>query len=136
MRSSRATRIVVAASAVAAACGANVAPAGAGRARAACGYRATYSAPSHHPRAERNWVVRVHVRPASLRTRMHYEFYFGDRRVATRYVDDKKSFAFEGHMQDAVIWPKRSIGIPLVFRVVLHNSCGTKHWNWAVKVRR
>jgi hypothetical protein len=133
---SRLLGLPVAVVALAAFTGTAAGPAVAARGHASCGYRATFFAPGHHPRANKNWVVRVSVRPRNLRTKMHYEFYFSGRRVATRYVLNRKNYSFVNHMSDAVVWPKRSIGIPLVFRIVLRNRCGTKNWDYAVKVRR
>lgn len=105
-------------------------------AHASCHYRAHFHAPNHHPKVGRNWWVRVRVRPRRLTTRMHYEFIFRGRRVAKRYVRHHRHFHFRGHMRDAVVWPRRAVGVPLTFRIVLHNRCGTKRWNWRVKVRR
>ncbi len=110
-------------------------PAATGHA-ARCSYRAHFHAPTHHPKANRKWWIRVTVSPSSLRTRMHYEFLFHGRRVSTQYVRGHKNFSFRHRTKDDVVWPSKSIGLPLTFRIVLHNRCGTKHWDYSVRVRR
>jgi len=105
-------------------------------ASAACSYTAHLHAPNHHPRASHHWPITVTV-SRSLRTSAHYEFFYNGQRVATRYVRYHKGFAFRRRFHDpTILWPKRAIGIPLVFHVVLHNACGTKHLKYSVKVRR
>ena len=109
---------------------------GAAPASAACSYTAKLRAPTHHPRATHRWPITVTV-SRSLRTSAHYEFFYNGQRVATRYVRYNKRFAFRRRFRDPTItWPKRAIGIPLSFHVVLHNACGTKHLRYAVKVRK
>jgi hypothetical protein len=46
-------------------------------------------------------------------------------------------FKFRKRFSDPTIkYPARAVGYPLVFRVVLRNSCGARNLNYSVKVRR
>jgi hypothetical protein len=103
---------------------------------AACGYTARLRAPTHHPKANRLWKITVTTSTRRL-TAAHYEFFFHGQKVSTQYVNYKRSFKFRKRFSDPTIkWPPRSVGYPLTFRVVLHNACGTRNINYAVKVRR
>jgi hypothetical protein len=115
--------------------GAAPAPASA-PARAACGYTARMHAPTHRPRANRLWKITVTTSTRRL-TSAHYEFFFNGQKVSTQYVNYNHRFKFRKRFSDPTIkYPARAVGYPLVFRVVLRNSCGTRNLNYSVKVRR
>jgi hypothetical protein len=102
----------------------------------ACSYTARLRAPTHHPRANKLWKITVTLSTRRL-TSAHYEFFFHGQKVSTQYVNYNHHFKFRKRFSDPTIkWPPRSVGYPLIFRVVLHNACGTKNINYAVKVRR
>ena len=101
-----------------------------------CAWSMSMRAPDHSPRAQRNWVVHVSLRPSSLVGHPWYEFYFNGQKVSTQYVNGHKHYHFRGHYSDAFKWPKRAIGIPLTLRVQVRTRCGTKHKDWSVKVRK
>jgi hypothetical protein len=112
-------------------------------ASAGCRWTARLHAPGHHPKAGRHWPIRVTTSLPDVRTSAYYAFVFGNRVVAKRHINPssdapgKHLFHFRGSFRDpTVLWPKRSTGIPLTFRVVLHNRCGTKRLNYKVVVRK
>ena len=112
-------------------------------ASAACHWSATLHAATHKPRAGQHWPIRVTTSLKNVRTSAYYQFVFGNRVVAKREINPKsdapgkKRFHFRGSFRDGTVtWPKRSTGIPLTFRVVLHNRCGTKRLNYKVVVRK
>ena len=105
-------------------------------ARAACGYTARLRAPTHRPKANRFWKIAVTTSTRRL-TAAHYEFFFNGQKVSTQYVNYNHHFKFRKRFSDPTIkFPARAVGYPLVFRVVLRNSCGTRNLNYSVKVRR
>jgi hypothetical protein len=114
-----------------------------GTAAASCRWSAHLSAPTHHPKADRHWPVTVTTSLHHVRTSAYYAFVFSGRVVSTREIDihhqasGKTRFHFYWRFRDpTVTWPKRSIGIPLTFRVVLRNRCGTKRLDYKVVVQR
>jgi hypothetical protein len=112
-------------------------------ASAACSWSAHLAAPTHRPKAGKRWPVKVTTSLEDVRTSAYYAFVFGNRVVAKREINPrssapgKKRFHFRGGFRDpTVTWPKRSTGIPLTFRVVLHNRCGTKKLDYKVVVQK
>ena len=106
---------------------------------------ATLKAPTHHPRADRAWTITVTCRSRSgrpLRATATYQFLSGGQVVATRYPsphapERHTPFPFRGSFRDPVLWPKRSIGVPLTFRVVVAvKGKGKVNLDYAVRVRR
>jgi hypothetical protein len=121
-------------------CAAAALPATAG---AACSWSARLSAPTHKPKAGKRWPVKVTTSLREVRTSAYYQFVFGNRVVAKREINPKSSapgktrFRFRGGFRDpTVTWPRRSVGIPLTFRVVLRNRCGTKKLDYKVVVQK
>src|SRR5690349_16181991 len=111
-------------------------------ASAACRWSAKLHAKTHKPKANAHWPIRV-TTSVNARTSAFYQFVFGNRVVAKREINPKsdapgkKRFHFRGSFRDpTVTWPKRSVGIPLVFRVVLKNRCGTKRLSYRVVTQK
>jgi hypothetical protein len=111
----------------------------------AAGFVAALRAPTHHPRADRNWVITVTARTRSgraLRATAFYEFLFNGQVVSTQYPDPhgpphQSPWTFTGSFSDAVVWPRRSVGVPLTFRVVVRaRGLGTVNLDYRVRVRR
>src|SRR3954471_8234382 len=112
-------------------------------ASAACSWSAKLHATTHHPKAGTHWPIRVTTSLGNVRTSAYYQFVFGNRVVAKREINPKsdkpgtKRFYFRGSFRDGTVtWPKKSAGIPLKFRVVLKNKCGTKPLTYSVTVRK
>ena len=115
----------------------------------ASGFVAHLQAPNHHPKAGKLWYIRVSATTASgrpLRAVAFYQFLYAGQVVATRNPSPNKPrdenggprpWAFKGSYRDGILWPKRSVGIPLTFRVVVKaKGYGTRKLNWKVVVRR
>jgi hypothetical protein len=112
-------------------------------ASAACHWSASLHATTHHPRAGKAWPIRVTTSLRGARMSAYYQFVFGNRVVAKREINPKstapgkKRFHFRGSFRDpTVTWPRKSVGIPLTFRVVVHSRCGTKKLSYKVVVRK
>ena len=109
---------------------------------------AKLAAPGHHPTAGKRWVITVSARRSNggpVHASSYYQFVFNGQVVATRYPTPNnprrghrnKPWKFRGSYRDSIIWPKRAVGQPLVFRVVVHQRHGgTKRLNYAVTVRQ
>jgi hypothetical protein len=109
-------------------------------------FRATLHAPNHHPKAgDRHWFITVTARTPSghpLRATAYYQFLFRGRVVSTQYPNPKSRkgtrhspWSFRGRYRDSILWPKRAIGFPLTFRVVVKvKGRGVRKLDWAIKV--
>ena len=116
-------------------------------------FRATLHAPGHRPsnwhytysndQKKKAWIaiwnIRVtasHAGHAISGGHISYQFLFNGRIVACRPVSPPGKPRFtRGVMRDRIEWPERSIGIPLVFRVVVSTRWGLKNLDYAVKVQ-
>lgn len=111
-------------------------------------FRLGLHAPNHRPKAgAKNWIIRVTAKTASgkaLRARATYQFLFHGRKVSTQYPAPFKPtgsrhspWSFTGSYRDSILWPKKAVGIPLTFRVVVSVAGrGTRHVDWAVVVHK
>ena len=92
--------------------------------------------PGHDPRPG-NWPITLTVtkdgRPVA--GSISYAFLFQGQVVSTQPVS-KESPDFVGHFHDIILWPARSAGVPLTFRVIIHTAYGTKDVDYAVNVQR
>jgi hypothetical protein len=111
----------------------------------AAGFAATLRAPTHHPRANTNWWITVTARTFSgraLRASAFYQFLYQGQVVSTQYPAPRggtrhSPWVFTGRFRDAVIWPRRSAGLALTFRVVVRvRGRGTVNLDYRVRVRR
>jgi len=99
-------------------------------------------APGHHPHAGEKWPIKVSARTSSgkpLHATALYKFLYQGQVVATRSPYGRhshKPYPFFGHFRDVIRWPKRSVGIPLTFRVVVDpKRHAPKHRDYDVVVR-
>ena len=119
-------------------------------------FAATLKAPTHHPKANRFWPITVTARSHSgraLRATATYQFVYSGQVVQTAYPSPKADpklacskagtcrhspYPFRGRFRDpTVVWPARSVGYPLTFRVVVKvKGMGTVKLDYAVRVRR
>ena len=114
-------------------------------------FTATLQAPTHHPQAGKPWPIKVGAHRSNgkkVHANSFYQFVFSGNVVqsctpvpsnphATKCNDGSsaKRYPFVGSYRDVVIWPKRAIGYPLTFRVVVHaRHDGTKHVDYPVQV--
>jgi hypothetical protein len=111
----------------------------------AASFRAHLKASGHNPTANKPWPITVTVRSASgkaLRATAFYEFLFNGQVVSTQYPAPKggtrhSPLAFTGKFSDTLVWPARSVGMPLTFRVVVAvKGSGKKNLDYKVRVKR
>jgi hypothetical protein len=127
----------------------------AGPAAAAAPFKATLKAPTHNPKANALWRITVTARSNSgkaLRATADYQFLLRGQVVARSHpspnADPRSACAkagncrhapwpFRGRYRDTLIWPARSAGIDLTFRVVVKvKGLGTRNLDYSVRVRR
>jgi hypothetical protein len=102
----------------------------------ACRIGGSLKASGHHPKAGKKWAIVVTASP-SITTSAKYEFYFQGQKVSTQYPFYNHHYKFKKRFRDGtIVFPKRAVGYQLTFRVVIHNRCGTKNFNYAIKVRK
>lgn len=97
-------------------------------------FKAKLYAPTHRPRAGKAWRIRIVVRTTRgrpLHAEVRYQFLFGGRVVARR-----SHYRFRGTFRDSVVWPRRSVGVPLTFRAVVTTRLGKRNLDYNVVVRR
>ncbi len=114
---------------------------------------AALQAPTHRPHAGKRWPIKVSAHRKNgkrLHASAYYQFvYQGQVVQSCKPLPSKPGgrkcnngttagrYRFVGSYRDVVVWPKKSIGLPLTFRVVIHaRHDGTRRVNYAVKVRR
>ncbi len=112
------------------------APAVAGppRARATARFVARLYAPTHHPRANHRWRIRITARTRggrALHAEVRYQFLFHGQ-----VVSRQSHYRFRGTFRDTIVWPRKSIGYPLTFRAVVTTRLGRRNLDYAVRVRR
>ncbi|MGZ4268269.1 MAG: hypothetical protein ACXVFN_02010 [Solirubrobacteraceae bacterium] len=92
-------------------------------------------APTHHPRADRPWRIRITARSSvsgrPVRADVRYVYLYQGQVVGRR-----SHYYFRGTFRDTIIWPRRSIGIALTFRAVVTSRVGRRNLDYAVRVRR
>jgi hypothetical protein len=118
-------------------------------------FKATLTAPTHSPKANALWKITVTARSSSgkaLRATADYQFLLHGQVVARSHPSpnaDPRSacakagncrhgpWSFRGRYRDTLIWPARSAGIDLTFRVVVKvKGLGTRNLDYSVRVRR
>ena len=115
----------------------------------AASFTATLNAPNHNPKAGKLWNITVTAKSNSgrpLKATAYYEYYFKGQKVASRNPSPSdpsdqsggpRPYAFTGSYRDGILWPKRSVGIPLTFRVVVKvKGLGMRKLDWKVVVRK
>jgi hypothetical protein len=105
--------------------------------------------PGHHPKVNQPWRIKVTARSRSgkaLHAKATYKFLFHGHVVRTRYPSPHNKgcpntgerhnpWRFKGSYRDTICWPKRSVGVPLKFRVVVRAHHKTKHLDYRVRVK-
>jgi hypothetical protein len=106
-------------------------------------------APTHHPHVNKPWRIKVTARTRSgraIHAKASYKFVFHGRVVRTRYPsphnhgcpnrgERHKPWRFKGSYKDTICWPRRSVGIPLKFRVVVKAGHHKKNLDYRVRVK-
>jgi hypothetical protein len=113
----------------------------------AASFVARLKAPNHSPKAgTKHWRITVTARTNSgraLRATAVYQFLYNGQRVSTQNPNPGHStagprpYSFKGRYRDTILWPRRAVGYPLTFRVVVSvRGRGHRNLDWAVRVRR
>ena len=102
---------------------------------AALTFKATFSAPTHHPAVNKNWPITVTVTDLSgkpIAATLQMSVLFSGARVGP--IDNGKLYHFVGSHHENITWPKRSIGYLLTLQAVVKAKGKTKKLLWAVSV--
>jgi hypothetical protein len=94
-------------------------------------------ATTHHPKAGKNWPIRITAHNGRKRVcgKVRYAFLFRGRVVGRRHPGVGSRFC--GTFRDPrVVWPRRAVGIPLTFRAVVDTRVGKANLDYSVRVRR
>lgn len=112
----------------------------------AAGFVVHLRAPGHHPKAGKAWRIRVTAKRKGSHRPVHaaafYEFLYGGTVVSKQYPAPhgghaKKPYHFFGRFSDSLTFPRRSVGQPLTFRVVVRaGPLGTTHADYSIRVVR
>ena len=124
-------------------------------ATAAAPFKATLTAPTHKPKANALWRITVTAKSnsgKSLRATADYQFLLHGQVVARSHPSPNANprstcakagncrhspWPFRGRYRDTLVWPARSAGIGLTFRVVVKVAgLGTRNLDYSVRVRR
>ena len=110
----------------------------------AAGFTVDLQAPTHHPKVGKDWKITVTAKRKGTGKPVHgaafYEFVFGGAVVSTQYPAPhggpaKAPYHFIGSFTDTLTFPKRSVGQPLTFRVVVRaGPLGTAHADYPIRV--
>ncbi|HVW46997.1 MAG TPA: hypothetical protein VHA76_08090 [Solirubrobacterales bacterium] len=110
----------------------------------AAGFDVQMKAPTHHPKVGKDWKITVTAKRTGSGKPVHgaafYEFLYGGAVVSKQYPAPKGGPAkspwhFTGSFTDTLTFPKRSVGEPLTFRVVVRaGPLGTAHADYPIRV--
>ena len=99
--------------------------------------RATLHGADHTPVINKNWIYPVTVTDAAghpLAGTVVSQFAFAGQVVGreTPPIHTLK----DGHLRDVIVFPPRSLGVPLTFQTVIRTRLGSVTLAWPVKARR
>jgi len=110
----------------------------------AAGFVVHLKAPGHHPKVGKPWKITVTATRKGSGKPVHaaafYQFLARGSVVSTQYPAPHggratKPYHFFGKYTDALKFPKRSVGQPLTFRVVVRaGPLGTRHVDYKVRI--
>ncbi len=98
-------------------------------------FKATFSAPTHHPVVNKNWPITVTVSNLSgkpIAATLQMNVLLGSLQVGQ--VDNGKIHRFVGRYRENITWPKESVGHKLTLQAVIKAKGKTKKLLWAVAV--
>lgn len=104
-------------------------------ARSAFPFKATFSAPSHHPVVNKNWPITVIVtdlRGKRIAATLQMNVLLGSLRVGQ--IDNGKIYHFVGRHHENITWPPDAVGHPLTLQAVVKAKGKTKKLLWTVSV--
>lgn len=91
-------------------------------------------APTHYPRVNRAWRIRITAHDAAgdpVRAEVRYQYL-----LAGQIVGRRSHYRFRGTFRDTILWPGASVGYRLTFRAVVTSRIGTRNLDYWVRVRR
>ena len=100
-------------------------------------FKATFSAPSHHPVVNKNWPITVTVsnpagKPIAATLQMNVLF----QGAQVGQIDNGKIYHFVGRHHELITWPPASIGQPLTLQSVVTVNGAAKKLLWTISVVR
>ena len=98
-------------------------------------FKATFSAPSHHPVVNKNWPITVTATDLSAKpiaATLQLNVLLGILQVGQ--VDNGKVHHFVGHYRENVTWPRASVGHKLTLQAVVKAKGKTKKLSWTISV--
>jgi|GEM_PF-850686 hypothetical protein len=98
-------------------------------------FKATFSAPSHHPIVKKNWPITVNVTDLSgkpIAATLQMNFLLGTLRVGQ--VDNGKIHHFTGRYHENITFPAAAVGNQLTLQAVVKAKGKTKKLPWAISV--
>ncbi|MGA9762111.1 MAG: hypothetical protein WBQ14_06795 [Gaiellaceae bacterium] len=138
-KSPQVVALVVFVLAFAAACGGSSSPTSAATIKStaptAFPFKATFSAPSHHPVVNKNWPITVIVtdlRGKRIAATLQMNVLLGSLRVGQ--IDNGKIYHFIGRHHENITWPLSAVGHPLTLQSVVKAKGKTKKLLWSVSV--
>ena len=101
-------------------------------------WRKVLDTDTHKRQYDAVWPITVTARRNGkpIAGRIYYQFLSFGRIVACRTVKTPARPRFSGTFHDTIQWPRKSVGLPLTFRVVLRTKYGLKNINYAVTVQK
>jgi hypothetical protein len=98
-------------------------------------FKATFSAPSHHPVVNKNWPITVIVTDPSgkrIAATLQMNVLLGSLQVGQ--IDNGRIYHFVGRHHENITWPPSAVGHPLTLQAVVKAKGKTKKLLWAVSV--
>jgi hypothetical protein len=98
-------------------------------------FKATFSAPSHHPAVNKNWPITVIVTDLSgkrIAATLQMNVLLGSLQVGQ--IDNGKIYHFFGRHHENITWPPSAVGHPLTLQAVVKAKGKTKKLLWAISV--
>jgi len=98
-------------------------------------FKATFSAPGHHPVVNKNWPITVTATDLSAKpiaATLQLNVLLGSLRVGQ--VDNGKVHHFVGHYRENITWPLASVGHKLTLQAVVKAKGKTRKLYWTISV--
>jgi hypothetical protein len=100
-------------------------------------FKATFSAPTHSPVANKNWPIAVIVTDLSgkpIAATLQMNVLFAGARVGQ--IDNGKIYHFVGRHHEIINWPLNAVGHPLTLQSVVKAKGKTQKLLWAISVAK
>jgi hypothetical protein len=109
--------------------------------RAHGGLRTTFHAPTHSPKADKIFPIRMTVKTSAGKPvsggHVFYQFLFQGQVVACRNVGKPGvPYLRKGVFTDDLAWPQRAVGYELTLRLVVRAKSALANVDYKIKVRK